>query len=82
MIGFSKTIVLDSASKRFANFQKEISGLKVNGLTLLRYANFNLFTCLERRFANFFHTFYLQQFQQFTTRRPSRQYAISVFEKA
>ena len=54
--------------------------MKINWLRLLRYANGNLFTLLERRFANFFPTFYLQQFQWFTTRRPSRQYAISLFE--
>ena len=81
MGSFSKMVVLDSINLRFANFLKEVSSLKVNELTLLRYANFNLFTLLERRFANFFPTFYLQQFQWFTTRRPSCQYAISVFEK-
>jgi hypothetical protein len=79
---FSKIPVFDNPVRRFANFLDEVSGLKVNELTLLRYANFNLFTLLERRFANFFTTFYLQQFQWFTTRRPSCQYAISLFEKA
>jgi hypothetical protein len=62
MVGFSKTIVLDSMNPGVANFLDEVSGLRVNGLRLLRYANFNLFTHFERRFANFTQLFICSNF--------------------